>query len=306
MRFGISIPNFRGPASLETFRRVALRAEEAGFDDVWLGDHVVLPKRTAVAHPYSPPDRDWGGDIPVYDAFPLMGYLAAITNRVGIALGTLVVPYRNPVVTAKMLSTLSVLSGGRIILGVGVGWLPEEFEALDVPYNRRGAITDEYIDVMQTLWADEEAAYDGELYRYPPGMWFEPLPVAPIPIWVGGQSRAALRRAVQIGDGWYGVHLPPDRTAEVKDRLVTMLSDYGRDPEDFTYSMRVIVDIGGTGDSQTGSVGPPEQIVELVAAYEALGLSHFQMATDPRLTTDEVLNQIDVFTEDVRPLLDGH
>ena len=133
MRFGISIPNFRGPASLETFRRVALRAEEAGFDDVWLGDHVVLPKRTAVAHPYSPPDRDWGGDIPVYDAFPLMGYLAAITNRVGIALGTLVVPYRNPVVTAKMLSTLSVLSGGRIILGVGVGWLPEEFEALDVP-----------------------------------------------------------------------------------------------------------------------------------------------------------------------------
>lgn len=305
MRFGISIPNFRGPASLETFQRVARRAEKTGFDDVWLGDHVVLPKHTRSAHPYSSPDRVWIGDIPVYDAFPLMGYLAAITDRVDIALGTLVVPYRNPVVQAKMLSTLSVLSGSRIILGVGVGWIPEEFEALDVPFERRGALTDEYLDLMKTLWADAEASYEGEFYRYPAGMWFEPRPATPIPIWVRGNTPVALRRAARIGDGWYGVRLSADQVAAVRAELGAMLSDRGRDPDGFTYSLRVTVEVDGPAHSAADVVGPAEQVAEAIGEYAAAGLNHFQMATDPRLTTDELINQIDLFTDDVRPLLNG-
>lgn len=304
MRIGISIPNFRGPASLETFQRVARRAEEAGFDDVWLGDHVVLPKRTTTPHPYSPPGRDWNGDIPVYDAFTLMGYLAGITDRVGIALGTLVVPYRNPVVMAKMLSTLSVISGGRIIVGIGVGWLPDEFEALGIPFKQRGARTDEYVELMRALWGDEEASFEGRFYRYPEGMWFEPRPVAPIPIWVGGNSPAALRRAARIGDGWYGVRVSAQRVAAVRDELGTLLAERGRDLSNFSLSVRIIVEVGGTGDSETQTVGSPEHIAETIAEYRAAGLNHFQMATHPRLTTDELIEQMDLFTAEVRPLLD--
>jgi probable F420-dependent oxidoreductase len=302
MQFGISVPNFRGDASLQTFDQLALRAEAIGFDDIWLGDHIILPKTTDVVHPYFP-DRHWNGDIPVFEPFTLMGYLAAITDRVRIGLGTLVVPYRNPVETAKMLATADTLSGGRIILGIGIGWLREEFEALDVPWKGRGQRTDEYIALMRELWQNREPSFSGDFYQLPEGLWFEPQPPAgSIPIWVGGNSPAALRRAARIGDGWYGVDLTPDEVRDVVGRLEDELSDQGRDLAGFSFSARIDVEIDGELQAKA-TEGSAAKVAEAVEEYHAAGLTHFQMATSPRFSTAEVLEQVDRFAEDVKPLL---
>ena len=302
MRFGISVPNFRGDASLETFNQVTRRAEEVGFHDIWLGDHIILPKTTGVQHPYFP-ERNWNGDIPVFEPFTLMGYIAAITDRIGIGLGTLIVPYRNPVETAKMLATVDTLSGGRITAGIGVGWIPEEFQALDVPWEARGQRTDEYIALMRELWRNREPSFAGDFYQLPDGLWFEPQPPAgSIPIWVGGNSPAALRRAARLGDGWYGVDLTPDEVRGVVGRLSDLLSEGGRDPDDFTFSARSDVEIAGDLQGKV-TEGSPAKVAEAIEVYRSAGLTHFQMATSPRFSTAEILEQVARFAEDVRPLL---
>lgn len=312
MRYGISIPNFRGPASLETFDRVARRGEDAGFDDLWIGDHIVMPKSTDVGHPYFQSDQwdsdyrpgAWSGDIPVYEPFTLMGYLAGITDRVGIAVGTLIVAMRNPVEMAKMLASVDVLSGGRIILGVGVGWLVEEFAALGVPWEQRGKRTDDYLALMQELWRNEEPSYSGEFYDLPDGIWFEPRPAAGmIPIWVGGNSAPALRRAARVGQAWYGVDVDPAGVARIKSEIERLLEENGRDPADFGYSVRVDVEVSDRPGGKPAD-GPPEKVAQAIRDYEAAGLTHFQMGTSPRLTTDGIIEQIDRFTEEVRPLLE--
>lgn len=312
MRFGISVPNFRGPASLETFNHVARRGEEAGFDDIWIGDHIVMPKKTDVEHPYFGTNQwgsdyrpgNWSGDIPVYEPFTLMGYLAGITERVGIGIGTLVVPIRNPVETAKMLATVDVLSGGRIILGVGVGWLKEEFAALGVPWEQRGRRTDEYLALMQELWRNPEPEFSGQFYDLPDGIWFEPRPAAgSIPIWVGGNSPAALRRAARIGDGWYGVDVDPSGVRTIKDKLTHLMDQNDRDSSGFICSVRVDVEIKDRPGVKPAD-GPAEKVAEAIREYEAAGLTHFQMSTSPRLSTDGILEQIDRFCEQVEPLLE--
>ena len=208
MEFGISIPNFRGAAHTDTFRRVAGAAEEAGLDDVWIGDHIVLARHITSPHPYSSKEKMTGrkpwseagiGDMeatdPVYEPLTLLGFLAALTERIRLALGTLVVPLRHPVVAAKMLSTLDVLCGGRLILGVGVGWIPEEYAAVGASWSDRGAVTDEYLDVMTALWREDHPGFEGRFYSLPPDICFYPKPVQrTIPIWVGAT-------ALRPGDG---------------------------------------------------------------------------------------------------------
>lgn len=319
MEFGISIPNFRGAAHVDTFRRVALAAEEAGLDDVWIGDHIVLARNISSPHPYRGPrslsePRPWSeagisdmqASDPVYEPLTLLGFLSALTTRIRLALGTLVVPLRHPVVAAKMLSTLDVLCGGRLILGVGVGWIPEEYAAVGASWEDRGAVTDEYLDVMTALWREDHPGHQGRFYTLPPGICFYPKPVRrTIPIWVGGNSLPARRRAARIGSGWHGAFVLPEDMPRIREDIIARLEDQGRDPEGFVYSNRVDLEVTDRFDPQHPCRGSVEQIVDAMGRYAESGVTHLQIATPPGPRTEDILEQLELFCTEIRPRLSG-
>src|SRR5436309_1337632 len=231
--FGFTLPS-RGPlARPEIVGRLARTADALRYDVVLVSDHVVLPTKTSAPYPYAPSGGFPGGAHQDYlEPLVSMGWLLGVTRRVKIGVSVLVVPYRNPVVTAKQLATLDVLSGGRIVAGVGVGWWPEEFEALHAPpFAERGAVTDEYIRLMRTLWTEELPRFEGKHYRiHDVTMFPKPLQKPGPPIWVGGQTDRAIRRAAELGDAWHPIGLrgaagltPPElaeKLARLRDATV--------------------------------------------------------------------------------------
>ena len=188
------------------FRLWPRRADGLGYHSVWVGDHVVFPAQLQSKYPYHPEGR-----FPVdsndnfLDPLTVLSYVAACTTTVRLGTGVLIVPYRNPVVTAKMVASMDVLSHGRVILGGGSGWLREEFEVLHAPYRQRGDQTDEYLQVMKALWTQDQARFDGRYEKFS-DIVCAPKPVQKPhpPIWIGGHSKRALRRTATLGDGWYG------------------------------------------------------------------------------------------------------
>ena len=317
MEFGISIPNFRGAAHVGTFRQVARAAEEAGLDDIWIGDHIVLARNITSPHPYSPSRemegplpwsevgiRDMEASDPVYEPLTLLGYLSALTDRIRLALGTLVVPLRHPVVAAKMLSTLDVLCGGRLILGVGVGWIPEEYAAVSASWKDRGAVTDEYLDVMTALWRDDHPAFEGRFYSLPADICFYPKPVQrTIPIWVGGNSLPARRRAARVGTGWHGAFIPPEGIPRIREDIVGRLEKLGRSARGFVYSNRVNLEVRDASDPDHPCRGSVERIVDAMERYAEAGTTHLQMATPPGPDTEDILRQLDLFVTEIHPRL---
>ncbi len=317
MEFGISIPNFRGAAGVETFRRVAQAAEEGGLDDVWIGDHIVLARNITSPHPYSPSTemtgprpwsevgiRDMKASDPVYEPLTLLGFLSALTSRIRLALGTLVVPLRHPVVAAKMLSTLDVLCGGRLILGVGVGWIPEEYAAVGASWKDRGAVTDEYLDVMTSLWREDHPGFEGRFYQLPPDICFYPKPVrGTIPIWVGGNSLPARRRAARVGDGWHGAFVLPEGIPRIREDIIERLGRRGRDPQGFAYSNRVNLVVTDRSDPDHPCRGSVERIVDSMERYAEAGVTHLQIATPPGPETEDILEQLELFVTEIRPRL---
>jgi probable F420-dependent oxidoreductase len=198
MRFGLFGINLGACARPESAVRVARAAEAAGFDSVWTGEHVVLPDPQAPPSPAAPRD-------PFLDPAVALTFVAAHTKTLRLATGIIILPQRNPLVLAKEIASLDVLSGGRAVLGIGAGYLEPEFRALGIPFERRGERTDESIDALRALWNDEKPAFAGEFVAFS-GIDAHPRPVqrGGVPIVVGGASPGALRRAVARGNGWYG------------------------------------------------------------------------------------------------------
>jgi probable F420-dependent oxidoreductase len=201
---------------------VASTADDCGFATLWAGEHVVMVDRSASQYPYSddgviavPAEADW------LDPMIALGFAAAASSRIGIATGVLLLPEHNPVIVAKQAASLDRLSGGRLTLGVGVGWSREEFAALAVPFEHRAARSAEYAAAMRTLWRDDIASFDGEFVGFD-SIRVNPKPVHDrrIPIVVGGNSDAALRRVATWGDGWYGFNL--DGVAQVRQRITKL------------------------------------------------------------------------------------
>jgi probable F420-dependent oxidoreductase len=180
-------------------------AEELGFESLWTVEHVVVPSGYQSQYPYSPNGRMPGSeDVPIPDPLIWLAYVGAATTRIRLATGILILPQRNPIILAKELATLDRLTGGRVELGVGVGWLEEEFDALGVPFAQRGRRTDEYVDVLRRLWREPETAYDGEFTRFAPLKSYpKPASDAGPRIHIGGHTTAAARRAGRIGDGLF-------------------------------------------------------------------------------------------------------
>ena len=252
MRLGLHALGIGAGASRAVIDAVAAGAQRCGFATLWSGEHVVMVDRSASRYPYSddgqiavPSSADW--------IDPLIGlsFAAAATSTIGLATGVLLLPEHNPVLVAKQAATLDTLSGGRLTLGVGVGWSREEFDALGVPFERRTARTAEYVAAMRTLWRDDVASFDGEFVGFD-SVRVNPKPVARrgIPIVVGGNSDAALRRVAAWGDGWYGFNLADvQQVAERIAYLDRQCDERGRDRRELLLCVAL-------RDLRIGDVGP--------------------------------------------------
>ena len=224
MKFGI-FGLGSGVADPTVLRNVAQAAESAGLESLWCGEHVVLPKPRVAPSPAEP-------DLPFLHPSVVLTYLAAVTETLKLGTGIVLIAQRNPVVVAKEFASADVLSNGRIILGVGAGYLEPEFAALGANFSERGRRTDEAIDLMRTLWTQDDPAFDGEFHRFA-GIDAHPRPVQSggVPIHIGGHSRAALRRSVERGQGWYGWAQDPEQTANYVRQLNEIAEQTERPPE---------------------------------------------------------------------------
>ena len=233
MKYGLHIPHFGPLATPEFMSDTVQRAERLGFDSVWLSDHVFVPTEITSDYPYRS-DGVIGLDPsqPFHDPFALMPWIAALTSRVEIGIGAFVAPYRRPIVTAKLVGTADVLSGGRTRLVAGAGWMEQEFVALGVPYARRGAITDDTLDTLTELFENPVASIAGIEFGA------EPRPVRqPYPLMVGGHSKPAMRRALRLGHGIQFTSESPTEVPALLERLVAYAG--GTLPQDFIVSARI-------------------------------------------------------------------
>ena len=275
MQFGVHLPHLGHQASRDRLRDFAREAEALGFDSAWASDHIAWPATIASRYPY----REDGAfpapvGVPWLDPLGTLLFTAACTDRIRLGTTVLILGYRPPVQTAKLIATLDVLSGGRTILGVGVGWMQEEFDALGMPFDHRGARADEQLEIFDALFTQERPAHDGRFYRFPP-LGFEPKPhQRHIPIWVGGNSEPAFRRVVRFGDGFHAAFTPPAELARQWARVRALCEQRGRDPATVTFSARVFLDPAGTAAPDVSLTGEPAQMLEQIAAYAALGVSH--------------------------------
>lgn len=284
MKLGLQIPVFSkdGPA----IREFAQAAESLGFDSVWTGDHFVIPAVVNAPYPYA-----WRFSSDIDDLFPIRNFLEAValcgfvmgaTTRLKFGVGIFVVPMRNPVAFAKELATLDVLSNGRIVVGVGAGWLEEEFEALGVPFANRGARTDEWVDIMRALWsAQQPVAYSGKFHSFRE-VYCEPIPVTPggPPIWVGGHTEPALQRCARYASGWHAIELSPSEFAEHSARLDDLLQQCGRSSGDVVRTVATRLRL--SGDSI-------DQAIALVDEYSEVGCDDLiVMATPSRSVSDNI------------------
>jgi probable F420-dependent oxidoreductase len=311
MDFGCVFPN-RGPmATPANLGRFAEKAEALGYDTVWFSDHIVIPTEVKSFYPYDPSGRmAFNPAEPYWEPLTVIGYVAGRTSRVRLGTSVLVLPYRNPVVTAKMLATLDVLSNGRVTLGAGVGWMEEEFKAIGLDtYPRRGAYSDECIRIFRELWTKDTPSFQGEFHQFSK-VRCEPRPVQSggIPIWIGGHTPQAIRRAARLGDGWQPLvqrppaDLPPAEMQEKITQLRTFAQQAGRDPQRITLAMGSSIQF--TDGAATGPrslfTGTPAQIIEAIQRYQELGVQNFR-CDFPGPSIDGLLQAMERFAAEVRP-----
>ena len=275
MKIGVSLLNNQGIEDVQACVDLAVRAEELGFDSVWVHDHVFN-----VGHVL-----DRIGGKPYYEPLTLLTFVAARTQRIRLGTSVLVLPYHNPIRLAKTAATLDVLSGGRLILGVGVGAIEQEMRALGSSFKERGAVSDEAIAVMRTLWTQEDPSFDGKYSRFS-GMKFSPKPVQKpsIPLVIGGVSRPAIRRAARLGDGWQPLGLSPEALGEGIASLRAEAIACGRDISRIPVS--ITLGLEAPASRRRHALGKdPAAILENARAYASVGVDTLVISantSDPR------------------------
>jgi len=296
MDFGVWIPNCRHLATPDIIRATAVRAEQQGYDSVWVSDHVVVPHANVV---------NFGETV--FDPLVTLAVVAGATSRVRLGTTVLIVPYRNAVVTAKMISSLDALSGGRVTVGIGAGWVAAESAMLGVPFAERGAMTDEYLRAMQELWTSPAPSFAGKYTAFS-GLVFEPKPAQKPhpPIWVGGHSRAALRRTVELGAAWHPINRPPAELRSGRLELVRLCQARGRSTTP-ALTLRNDVRIVRPGETPPASAhagrviaGEASAVVDQVTELADCGVEHLVLeflAADGR----DLEAQMAAFAEQVRP-----
>mgnify|MGYP001157799432 FL=1 len=303
MEFGCHLPIF-GPAAtragLLTFAR---EMERLGYESLWASDHIVIPHTIRSRYPYSDTGQfPLAPDATFLEPLTALAMVAGVTERAKLGTTVLVLPHRHPVLAAKALATLDHLSGGRVILGAGVGWMREEIELLGAPFAERGAWSDEAIRIMRACWRDERTSFHGRFFNFDDIGCF-PKPVrGDIPIWMGGHAKPALRRIVALADGW---HAAFPTAAGLESGLGELREECARQKRRFdelTITMRVGLAIRPSpgGPDRKALQGTPEEIVEDLRRFKALGVSHVLMEASYR-DLAHMVRTFETFARDIRP-----
>lgn len=308
MKIGFALPNTGRLATKEALFTISDEAERMGFDSVWTGDHLAFPTNPSTFYPYSRgKPRPFVAKTPILDPLIVMAAIIGRTQRLHVGVSVLILPYRHPLLTAKMVSSIEALSGGRVYLGVGVGWLPEEFEALKVDFRQRGRMSDEQLKYLDELFYKNEPEFRGEFYEFS-DMVMLPRPERRIPVWVGGNTKPAMRRAVRFGDGINFLDLEPDELEKAIDELKTICAEEGRAFEELELSIRATFRITESRLEDTERVlpltGSLEQVTDDLRRFKPLGISH--VIFGPRSSRDVTahLNAMEVAMRDLRPALE--
>jgi probable F420-dependent oxidoreductase len=317
MLIGFNAPTAGPLSAADNLAKIVVGAEAMGFDYATFSDHIVIPTAIAAEYPYSA-----SGEFPSgtrgerHEQLTEMAWIAAKTTRLRLVTSVMVVPHRPAVLTAKILSTIDVLSGGRLTLGIGAGWMREEFEAIDAPdFDARGTVTDEYVRAFVELWTKDAPKFDGKHVKFS-NIGFDPKPVQKPhpPIWVGGESGPALRRAARIGDAWYPIGTNPQnpldsltRFKAQAARLSKTTAEAGRDPKAVGLSLRVTV-FGETAPPQASDgehrlfAGPPALVAADIRALRDIGVGSIDFGFGGS-TADEVLAAMQKFRAEVLSLV---
>jgi probable F420-dependent oxidoreductase len=315
--YGFTIPGSGPLTDPDAMAQIARRGEELGFDFLVCPDHIIFPRQVASPYPYNEEGVHPGtGPGECLDQLTMLAFLAAQTTRIRLGTSVMIVPHRNPLVAAKSIATLDVLSRGRVILGVGVGWLREEFEVLSLPpFDERGAVTDEYLRAYIELWTSDSPSFHGKYVEFN-DISFLPKPVQKPhpPIWVGGESRPALRRTAELADGWYPLGSnptfpmgTPQQLADGLERLAVYARRFGRDPSEIETIYRThqfeLTEAAANGN-RLPFVGNAEQMASDIRQYQDMGVGSlvldFLRQTED---LDVMLGRMERFAKDVWPLV---
>ncbi len=316
MEFGFGLPT-RGPmAAPQSLATLARTGEELGFAMISVSDHVIIPKAINSTYPYNESGTFAGSPSgECLEQLSLLSFLVGVTSSAKLLTSVMVLPHRPPVLTAKMLATIDVLSNGRLIVGCGVGWMREEFEAIGAPsYDECGSVGDEYIRAFKELWTSDNPAFEGKYCRFA-NVAFAPKPVQKPhpPIWTGGESPAALRRAGRLANAWYPIgsnpRFPvgtPAQFAAYVARVKRYATEAGRDPSslDFAYSANWFNDQQAQTlpDGQRRPLtGTPQQIADDIKRYEELGVRHIMVNVQGE-TQAQTLERMQRFADRIMPL----
>ncbi len=305
MDFGVCIPHYGRTLEIGRVLDVARRAEALSFDSVWMTDHIIVPRSMEITY------RD-----DMLEPVALMSHLAAVVTKVRLGTSALILPYRSPIVLAKMLATIDQLSGGRVIVGTGTGWMAEEFAALNAPFEARGDYSDECLRIMRDIWTDGTVGIDGKFHRFDQ-MQASPEPVRPggPPIWVGGNRARSRRRVAELGDGWHASGLLAPEMAPGCAHVGELWVKNDRRGEP-AFSCRIGLSLDGAFEAgrtySTGQANRPRPLssitgtvdaaVEQFGAYRELGLEHVVLDLSAQ-SHDGILATMETFAERVRPQL---
>ncbi len=308
MDFGLHLPASSAGVKSEELIRFARQADALGFYCLTVADHVVVPKYISIPYPYTA-DGKYPGSGYHLETLTTMAFLAGATERIRFVTSVMIAPYRNPVITAKMLASLDVLSQGRVIVGLGVGWMKEEFENLAAPrYEDRGRVTDEYIRAFRELWTQENPSFDGKYCRFSNIVFLpKPLQKPTIPIWVGGHSKQAIRRAARLGDGWHPIGGVPTIPLEPEDlkRDLLALAEYaaaaGRDLKNIRIALKGSLfdrEKEATPGKRRRFIGSADEVASDIQEYRSAGVD--TMIFDVRRPSPtETLERMEWMAEEV-------
>jgi probable F420-dependent oxidoreductase len=300
MKLGICLPHYGRPIEVGRLLEVVRYAEARGLDSVWVTDHVIIPRDAVLIY------REQ-----MLDPLAILPWLAGVTHRITLGTSVVILPYRTPVPVAKLLASVDVLSGGRLIVGVGIGWLEEEFAALGVPFRERASRSDEAIELFRALWTQEVPELTTRRHRLQ-GLRASPMPLQKPrpPIWIGGGSEGAFRRVARLGDGWQATATPPDAFRQGMESVRRCWKEAGRDGEP-TWSLRVPLLIEGVHRpavdmaflrGRYAIAGPVSRVIEALRSFQALGVSHVALEVSYS-TYPAILETLDLLADRVRPAL---
>lgn len=302
MQWGVHLPHLGRQIGRASLIHFAQTCEQLGLHSLWVSDHLCWPAELESKYPYTDdgafapsPDMGW------LEAIGTLTFIAACTDHIKLGTSVLILPYRLPVLCAKQLATLDVLSEGRLILDAGVSWMAEEAAVLGMPWRQRGKRSNEYLQVLRELFEAQQPSFDGEYYQFPK-VGFEPKPIQqPLPIWIGGNTRAAYQRTARFGQAYHAAFEPLDVVAGGWQQVQAACAARDRDPSELRLSLRMYLDPKSVMEGSKSIAGGRDQLLEKIAAAQAIGVDHILLDPVARGGIEGRLDAVSDFMQAVAP-----